>query len=385
MTGPRPGEPLRLQLYVSDLGATGVVRNAVGIANAAARSGWAVQLLTSSDDGELRGELDGGVEVVDLLGAAASDGKRKQRQRRALIPYRRQVRRWRPHVLLSAGNHGHLLSSFAWQGLPGAKVLRISNALHQQGRREGPLRRWKFRFITSRADRLVLVSNALARDPVLAPLVASGKAVVIPNGVDIDRVRRGAAAECPHPWLREPAVPVVLAVGRHVPQKNFAVLVEAFALARRERPMRLLFLGEGAPEAIGRLRERAEALGVAADVGFEPPTPNPFPYMAGASLFALPSLWEGSSNVLLEALACGTPTVASRTAGDAPLILDDGRFGVLADPADPRAWAAAILRQLGSAAVPPGNRAADFSRASAIERYLQLLRQCALEKASPRP
>jgi glycosyltransferase involved in cell wall biosynthesis len=368
--------PLKLQIYVSDLGATGVVRNALGIAKAAAQRGWAVRLLTSRDGGALRGEVDAGVEVVALLGTGSEQQQRKHRQRRALLPYRRQLGMWRPDVLFSAGNHGHLLSTLAWQGMPGCKVLRISNALESQGKTAGPLRRWKVRAMAARADRLVLVSHALARDPLLAPLVASGKAVVIPNGVDVERVRREAAAECPHPWLGAGQAPVVLAVGRHVAQKNFAVLLEGFAIARQQRAMRLLFLGEGTAEAIAPLQGRARALGVDEDVGFVPPVSNPFPFMREASLFALPSLWEGSSNVLLEALACGTPIVASRTAGDAELILDGGRFGLLADPADPADWAGAILRQLSSDRVVPGDRADRFSRQAALASYLTLFDEC---------
>jgi glycosyltransferase involved in cell wall biosynthesis len=226
------------------------------------------------------------------------------------------------------------------------------------------------------ADRLVLVSHALARDPLLAPLVASGKAVVIPNGVDVERVRLAASAEGPHPWLGAGQAPVVLAVGRHVAQKNFAVLLEGFAIARQQRAMRLLFLGEGTAEAIAPLQGRARALGVDEDVGFVPPVSNPFPFMRGASLFALPSLWEGSSNVLLEALACGTPIVASWTAGDAELILDGGRFGLLANPTDAAEWAGAILRQLSSERVGPGDRATRFSRQAALASYLALFDEC---------
>lgn len=389
MSGPNQGEPLRLQIYVSDLGATGVVRNAVGIANAAAANGYDVRLLTSVADGGLRGEIDPSVAIVELLKTGSAQGERKRWQRRALAPYRRHTREWRPDLLFSAGNHGHLLSAAAWRGLPGCRILRISNALDQERPGRGVLSRvyrgWKFRTLLAGADRLVLVSNALADHPLLAPLVQSGKAVVIPNGVDIERVRQGAAEPCSHPWLQGGDIPVVLAVGRHVPQKNHAVLLDGFALARGERPIRLLFLGEGSTEAIELLRAQARHLRVEEDVTFEPPVPNPFPYMAAASVFALPSRWEGSSNVLLEALACGIPVIASPTAGDAEAIIGEGRYGVLADPGDPQAWAQAILRQLGSRAVLPGNRAESFSRDAAIARYLELFRTCAPSGASQRP
>ena len=140
-------------------------------------------------------------------------------------------------------------------------------------------------------------------------------------------------------------------------------------------PMRRLFLGEGEAGAVKELRVVAQSLGVAADVGFEPPTANPFSYMRAAELVALPSLWEGSANVLLEALACGTPVIASRTAGDAAIVLDEGRYGILVDPTDRIGMAEAILRQLSDDAVLPGTRAEGLSRTTSLERYLKLFRE----------
>jgi len=374
----RAGKP-RLQIFVNNLSATGVVRNAIGIANAAALDGFSVRLLTSVADGPLRAEVDGGVELVELVRPDVAKQPRTQQLRRSLIAYRQEARKWRPDIMFSAGNHGHLLSTLAWTGLPGVKILRISNELKRCSTRLSPLRRAvraaKFRIMASRADGLVLVSRAMEEQPALRGMVQSGRAVVIPNGVDIDRVRAGVAESCTHPWIASANVPVVLAVGRHVPQKNFRTLIDAFARARQQREMRLLFLGEGKESAIGELRGAAEKLGVAKDVGFEPPTTNPFPFICGADVVALPSLWEGSANVLLEALACGTPVIASRTAGDAAAVLDDGRYGVLIDPNDRDDIAAAILRQLSDDAVLPQNRAESVSREASLERYLGLFRK----------
>jgi glycosyltransferase involved in cell wall biosynthesis len=334
----------------------------------------------------LRPEVDGKVELVELVRPSVARQPRTQQLRRSLVAYRQETRRWRPDILFSAGNHGHLLSTLAWTGLPGIKILRISNDLKRAATRLSPLRRLirsaKFRIMASLADRLVFVSRAMERNPVMGSMVQRGRAVVIPNGVDIDRVRAGLSESCSHPWIASANVPVVLAVGRHVPQKNFRVLIEAFALARQHRPMRLLFLGEGKESAIAELRAAAAELGVADDIGFEPPTKNPFSFICGADVVALPSLWEGSANVLLEALACGTPVIASRTAGDAALVLDDGRYGVLVDPDDRAGIAAAILRQISSDAVLPGDRAESVSRQVSLERYLKLFVECLSEEAT---
>lgn len=372
-------EDPRLQIFVHDLSATGVVRNAIGIANAAAQDGFSVRLLTSVADGPLRREVDRRVTLVPLVSADVARQPRTHQLRRSLIAYRKYAREWRPHVLFSAGNHGHLLSTLAWTGLPGVKILRISNELHRSASRLSPARRLaraaKFQMMTSLADRLVLVSHALEQRPVLSRMTRLGKSIVIPNGVDVERVRAAAEEPCPHPWLTNKELPVVLAVGRHAPQKNFGTLLQAFALARKRTPMRLLFLGGGTAEAISSLRASANALGVAEYVGFEAPTANPFSYMHAADLVALPSLWEGSANVLLEALACGTRVIASQTAGDSSLVLDEGRYGALVDPADPAAMAESMLLQLGEDGVWPGNRAESFSRKASLTRYVQVFRE----------
>jgi glycosyltransferase involved in cell wall biosynthesis len=113
-------------------------------------------------------------------------------------------------------------------------------------------------------------------------------------------------------------------------------------------------------------------LGIADDVDLVPATANPFPLMAAAGALALPSLWEGSSNVLLEAMACGTPVVASRTAGDSEHVVNGGKYGLLVDPFDVEGLAAALLRQTGPDRIEPGDRIQAFSRDRAMTRYIQL-------------
>ncbi len=89
-------------------------------------------------------------------------------------------------------------------------------------------------------------------------------------------------------------------------------------------------------------------------------------------MFALASHWEGSSIALLEALAAGTPTVVSRAAGDAAEVLDHGRYGLLVDPGDADAFAAALLRQIEDP-VFPGDRAAAFDMATMARAYREVL------------
>ena len=256
--------------------------------------------------------------------------------------------------------------------------MRISNDLDHMidGKPTRPCSRWwriaKFRAVAAFADQVVFVSRHLLRSKSVLGSEAIAKAVVIPNGVDVRSVRERAKEPCDHPWVTDvDSIPLVIAIGRFAPQKNMPTLLRALAIARRTRDMRLLLIGSGPLKE--ELQKEAAALGIEDAVDFVAPVPNPMPFLARASVMALPSWWEGSSNVLLEALACGTPVVASRTAGNAEDVLDFGRYGLLVDPGDADGMAAALLSQTGPDVQLPGDRALDFCREAALEAYADLI------------
>jgi glycosyltransferase involved in cell wall biosynthesis len=235
-----------------------------------------------------------------------------------------------------------------------------------------------------RADRLLLVSAHLSAHPLLESALAQGKAVIAQNGVALEKVKARAALPCNHPWIND-QVPLVVAVGRLVPHKNLGTLIRAFAAAVLQRPLRLLIVGGGAQAERRRLELLAARLGVADVVRFEGECANPLPLIAGAAAFVLPSLWEGASNVLLEALACAVPIVAARSAGNAQEVLGYGRFGLLVDPLDVRGMSLAILSQTSADPVRPGVRAADFPATVALARACRAVTDFAPADARPQP
>ena len=376
---------MKIAIFIDDFSATGVVVNSIAIARRLHDQGCAVRLVASQAEGALLDTVPEGVTVVGLLPAGNTKASRRGRLRRSVPEFRKQLKAFAPDVLFSAGNHGHLASVMASRGLSRCRtVVRISNDLDHMidGKPVRPFSRWwrvlKFRTVAAFADRLVFVSPHLLRSEAVLGKGAIRKAVVIPNGVDAEAVRKRAAEPVSHRWLCDIGEhPLVLAVGRLAPQKNFDNLLRAIAIARRSRPVRLLLIGSGPLKQA--LQKHAAALGIGEAVEFMAPVSNPIPFIAGASVLALPSWWEGSSNVLLEALACGTPIVASRTAGSAEDVLDSGRHGLLVDPGDPEAMAAALLRQAGDDRILPGNRALDFSRDASLAAYADLI----LGEASP--
>ena len=145
-----------------------------------------------------------------------------------------------------------------------------------------------------------------------------------------------------------------------------------------KRSLRLVILGKGTEGEREALLKLAGRLGIANAIDLPGVEENPFPLLSRASVFALPSLWEGSSNALLEALACGVPVVAARSAGNAAAVLDEGRYGLLVQPDDPEAMGQALLQQADPIRrLMPGRRADAFDLAATLDSYAELLEDLA--------
>ena len=136
----------------------------------------------------------------------------------------------------------------------------------------------------------------------------------------------------------------LLAIGRLVEQKNYPLLLDALGRLRH-LAWTLDVLGDG--PLLEQLREQAEALGIGDRVAFRGFVADPLPYLSTAHALVLSSAWEGQGAVLLEALACGCPVIATRSTEAIADALGGGRFGTLVRPGDAQALADAIAAELG--------------------------------------
>ena len=166
----------------------------------------------------------------------------------------------------------------------------------------------------------------------------------VPGGVDADLFAPGPSDLRARLGLERSEV--LLFAGRLVPMKNLPLLLDAFALLRRRRPAAVLIVvGEG-PLA-GKARGQAARLGVAEAVRFVGAAPHEqMPaYYNAADVFVLSSTFDNSPNVVLEAMACGRPVVATRVGG-VPLYVEQGENGLLVEGGDAAGLAAALERLL---------------------------------------
>ena len=349
---------------------SGAQVQALRLAGAFAARGHAVDVVAVRAGSALRHDLPATVQLVELA------------PRSRLVPRRLQVyggtpalarylRGARPEAMLAAASHVNLAALWARRlaGRGTRLVLRAST--HPPPSRLLP--RFAFRFYAW-ADAIVALSDGVADGIVHATGLARRRITTIYNGAVAPELLEAARAPLDHPWFAPGAPPVILSVGRNVPEKDFRTLLWAFARVRAERPARLMIIGHGAWTP---LVNRARLLGIADDVAFLGFVHNPFAYMARAAVFCLSSVQEGLCNALVEALACGCPVVSTDCPSGPREILAGGEFGRLVPVRDSTAMAAAILATLAN---PPDRdrlrargRAPLFALDPVVERYLDVL------------
>lgn len=357
---------IRLLCFLPGLEGGGAERTMVNLVNGLPAHGFDVRLATGRADGPAAAWLaDPGV-LMDL---------RAPRARQAVLPLRRIIADWRPDVLLSTMVEGNIMAVAAtrWLRRRPAVVVRETNSHAARDDLSAGVRHaagWAYRH----SDRLIALSSGVGIEMVETYGLAPQRVSVVPNPVDVDHLGAVAAAAPAAPWPAD-GRPVVIGVGRLTRQKGFDLLIEA--VARLNSRPRLVLLGEG-PDR-GALIAQAAARGV--DLLAPGFVAEPAAWVARADVFALSSRWEGFGHVIVEAMAAGTPVVATDCPHGPRDILRDGETGVLVPPGDPAALADALgalladagrLKALATAAQSDSRR---FSLEAVVARYAEVLRE----------
>ncbi len=296
---------------------------------------------------------------------------------RAALPLWRLLRQERPDVLFSTSTAANIPAVVAHTlyGRSCRLVLSERAALLRSGRPtlkgyvEVALKRPLYRL----ADSVTVVSQGVGNELVKSLGIPGHKIDVVYNPVVHESLERQAKEPLEHGWFSD-STPVILAAGRLVAVKDYPTLLKAFAALRQRASARLVVLGDG-PER-NALIELAAELGVSADVQFAGFDKNPFRYMSRCAAFVLSSRAEGLPGVLIQAMACGAPAIATDCRhGPNEIIQAPGTDGLLVPVGDVVALADAMERVLSDPSLRAGlaergkAAAQRFSLGPAIARY----------------
>jgi glycosyltransferase involved in cell wall biosynthesis len=358
-----------IAILLPDLG--GAERVCLNLANEFAGRGLQVLMVLMRSEGDLLPLLDARVEVVDL-GAA--------RVRDALWPLVRHLRKDRPGALLAN------MWPLTFLAVLARKLARIDTRVvaveHIAWSATSLVRRKRtavalkasMKWMQPRVEALLAVSGGAAQDLERFAGLPTGAVRVQYNPV-VPAAPKASHATVPEQdlaWLHGKHRRLI-AVGSFKTQKNFPLLLQAFAQLSEKLNARLLILGEGdeRPTLESLIRE----LGLGSTVELPGFVVDPSPYYDCADLFVLSSDYEGFGNVIVEALDHGVPVVSTDCLSGPSEILQHGKYGNLVAVGDVNALARGMLESLQSihdhAALK--SRARDFAVDIIADQYLEHL------------
>jgi glycosyltransferase involved in cell wall biosynthesis len=290
-----------------------------------------------------------------------------------LRPFVQYLRRERPAVLMSSIFPANIAALIACAITHTPCVLREANHTADDLRARTLLgtlaNRIAMLLLYRRATAVVALTPQLAAHLCQVARLPAQRITVIPNPAPAPVSPRysGFSSE----------EPMILGCGRFVAQKDFSLLLAAFALIAHDRKANLVILGEGPLKQA--LRSQAEALGIGAKVVFPGHATDVGMWMRQARVFVLSSRWEGFPNVLLEALSAGCPVIATNCSDAVHDLLDNGRYGTIVPVQDRAAMAAGLAAVLdGDVSFDdPTEHLSRYQLEPIAMRYLEVLNRAA--------
>jgi glycosyltransferase involved in cell wall biosynthesis len=368
-----------LSIFLTDLEGGGAEKVMVNLANGFSQHGQSVDLVLVRKIGQYFSHLHPNIHIVDLQQDSLLSSLP------ALVYY---LKTKQPKILLSALEDTNIIAICATK-LARARtsvVVTVHNHLSSEARYASGLKRkvvpHLLRWVYPHANAVVAVSHGVAADVSKWTGLSVNQVQVIYNPIVTPDLQIKQHNVPDHPWLQQTQIPIILGIGRLHPQKDFPTLISAFARVRQQTLARLLILGEG--EEHSHLESLIQQLDLQDDVQLVGFVSNPYAYMSRSSLLVLSSAWEGFGNVLVEAMATGTPVISTACESGPSEILLDGQYGKLVEVGDVEAMADAIRTTLTEKTDSDKlkQRANEFSLEVAIDHYKRIFQSCKLFQAA---
>lgn len=356
-----------LTLFLPSLAAGGAPRIMINVGMYLDVQGYNVEFVLARKEGEF---LDD-VEQMSVVGL-------NSRVIGAVLPLRKYLREKKPTVLMSTTHAANLAAIWATSlaRVQTKLVVREPTTLSNQAKEFTtskdklipPLVKYSY----PHADQFIAISKGVKDELTDTVGIDQSKIEVIYNPIITPDIEPKSKEPVEHPWFDE-AEPVVLSAGRLTPQKDFRTLIKAFDKLREKLNAKLVILGEG--EQRQTLEKLIEEVGQADCIDLHGYVDNPYKYMRKADLFVLSSAWEGFGNVIVEAMACGTPVVSTDCESGPAEILADGEYGCLVPVGNHKQLSKSMVDMLNKEhdVVKIQQRAHEFTPDKVIPQYEEVL------------
>jgi glycosyltransferase involved in cell wall biosynthesis len=342
-----------------------VVNLLIGLAQ---RDEFDLDLVLATKEGPYLDLIPQKVRIIDL---------NKGRTVTATFPLINYLKKNRPWALIASMGHVNVVALIA-TALSQVKtrlllVEHTSLLTAQNELKRSKLVLIMMKWLYPHANAVAAVSAGVAQDLEKQFGLGAETVKVLYNPVVNENLTIQSKADLNHPWFTANTPPVFLAVGRLNSLKDFPNLLNAFAQVRKQQEARLIILGEG--EERPALEVLIQNLGIGEDVLLPGFVKNPYAYMKHASCFVLSSIQEALPTVLIEAMACGCPVVATDCPYGPEEILDCGTYGLLVPVKNSEALGKAMLQTLRNPSKQEllMQRANEYSTEKAVAAYLSLL------------
>ena len=257
----------------------------------------------------------------------------------------RLVRKWQPAIVHAHDPHAVAMTSLALSfgaPVPRPKIVASRRVdFHLQG---NTFSQWKYRQV----DGFIAASGAI-RDILVHDGIPAGRIVVVHDGIDVAKIAHRQAADLHAEYWLPHGVPVMVNVGALVAHKGQKFLIDAIPMVLREVPdAHLVIFGEG--ELRATLERQVKQLSLEKRVLLPGFREDVLSLMKSADLFVVSSITEGLGSAVLDAMAMGLAIVGTRAGGIPEAVVPD-ETGLLVEPGDAQALAAALVRLLKDSAL----------------------------------
>lgn len=318
----------KILFFMHRFSSGGAEKMTILLANELSRHGYDVTFIMREDEGETKYLLDSAINIINMNLKMKSKIIKNFKN---IYLLRKEFKKGYD-VCFGVTTSMSLIAAIskAYSNSSVRVIPVIHNTISIENRSFSLLRNKLIKFFDQFTAKTVVVSKEAAEDYIKTCKIDNQKVLTIYNPVISPKIYELADEKVEHKWLQNNrSHKVIINAGRLSYQKNHELMIRTLKDLRKHIDVRLIILGIGELEA--SLRDLCKELDVTEYVDFLGYSNNPYAYFSKVDAFVLSSRYEGLPTVLIEALACGCKVVSTDCPSGPREILDNGKFGVLAD------------------------------------------------------